>query len=237
MARGLLRGIWALSSATSAASFVVPVFRHAGGVARGAPLSRSMARGIGSGLSSPWDVVSAIPSRSLSSLKATSVGSTTTSTAPDSDVKPWKINLLYDGKCSLCMKEVTFLQKRDVDGNILFTDLNDPNFKAEENGGVDYEAGMKYIHAVLPDGEVVKGVEVFRRVYEVIGLGWVYAATKIPFIGAAADWAYDQWAIRRLQITGRPDLEVILKQRQEELKKKDFSCDDEGECEIDWDKL
>jgi len=63
-----------------------------------------MARGIGSGLSSPWDVVSAIPSRSLSSLKATSVGSTTTSTAPDSDVKPWKINLLYDGKCSLCMK-------------------------------------------------------------------------------------------------------------------------------------
>jgi hypothetical protein len=38
---------------------------------------------------------------------------------------------------------VTFLQKRDVDGNILFTDLNDPNFKAEENGGVDYEAGRK----------------------------------------------------------------------------------------------
>jgi len=24
---------------------------------------------------------------------------------------------------------------------ILFTDLNDPNFKPEENGGVDYEAG------------------------------------------------------------------------------------------------
>jgi hypothetical protein len=25
---------------------------------------------------------------------------------------------------------------------ILFTDLNDPDFKPEENGGVDYEAGM-----------------------------------------------------------------------------------------------
>jgi len=45
---------------------------------------------------------------------------------------------------------------------------------------------MKYIHAVLPNGEVVKGVEVFRRIYEVIGLGWVYAATKIPLIGSAA---------------------------------------------------
>ncbi len=45
---------------------------------------------------------------------------------------------------------------------------------------------MKYIHAVLPNGEVVKGVEVFRRIYEVIGLGWVYAATKLPLIGSAA---------------------------------------------------
>lgn len=31
------------------------------------------------------------------------------------------------------------------------------------------------IHAVLPDGSTVKGVEVFRRVYDAIGLGWVYA--------------------------------------------------------------
>ena len=46
--------------------------------------------------------------------------------------------------------------------------------------------GMKYIHAVLPNGEVVKGVEVFRRIYEVIGLGWVYAVTKLPLIGSAA---------------------------------------------------
>mgnify|MGYP006953060487 CR=1 FL=1 len=49
---------------------------------------------------------------------------------------------------------------------------------------------MKYIHAVLPNGEVVKGVEVFRRIYEVIGLGWVYAATKIPLIGSAAGTFY-----------------------------------------------
>eukprot|EP00624_Nannochloropsis_granulata_P006174 evm.model.NODE_4484_length_14521_cov_34.797466.4 len=97
---------------------------------------------------------------------------------------------------------------------------------------------MKYIHAVLPNGEVVKGVEVFRRIYEVIGLGWVYAATKLPLIGSAADWAYDQWAIRRLQITGRPDLEVILRERQEAAAaKKDADCEDKGECEIDWDKI
>lgn len=34
------------------------------------------------------------------------------------------------------------------------------------------------IHAVLPDGSTVKGVEVFRRVYDAIGLGWVYAGAQ-----------------------------------------------------------
>ena len=32
---------------------------------------------------------------------------------------------------------------------------------------------MERIHAVLPDGRVVKDVEVFRRLYEAVGLGWV----------------------------------------------------------------
>jgi hypothetical protein len=43
---------------------------------------------------------------------------------------------------------------------------------------------MGRIHAVLPDGTLVKNIEVFRRVYETLGMGWVYAATKLPIIGA-----------------------------------------------------
>lgn len=59
-----------------------------------------------------------------------------------------------------------------------------------------------------------------------------------PFFTFQPDWAYDQWAIRRLQITGRPDLEVILRERQEAAAaKKDADCEDKGECEIDWDKM
>ncbi len=30
--------------------------------------------------------------------------------------KAWEINLLYDSDCPLCMKEVDFLRKRDVEG-------------------------------------------------------------------------------------------------------------------------
>ncbi len=44
--------------------------------------------------------------------------------------------------------------------------------------------------------------------------------------------------MNRLKWTGRPELEEIIKQRQEELKNKTFDpCEDDGECEIDWDKL
>lgn len=47
---------------------------------------------------------------------------------------------------------------------------------------------MERIHAVLPDGTVVRDVEVFRRAYEAVGLGWVYAATKYEPVMNLANW-------------------------------------------------
>ena len=46
---------------------------------------------------------------------------------------------------------------------------------------------MGTIHGILPDGRVVTNVEVFRRLYEAVGLGWVYAATKVEPVRKAAD--------------------------------------------------
>ncbi|WP_298907743.1 hypothetical protein [uncultured Nostoc sp.] len=41
---------------------------------------------------------------------------------------------------------------------------------------------MGRIYAVLSDETLVKNVEVFRRIYEILGMGWVYAATSLPVI-------------------------------------------------------
>lgn len=46
---------------------------------------------------------------------------------------------------------------------------------------------MGNIHAILPDGKVVTNVEVFRRLYEAVGLGWVYAITKVQPFGYIID--------------------------------------------------
>jgi len=128
----------------------------------------------------------------------------------------WKIKLLYDGECPLCLREVNFLQKRDGGrGLVKFVDIADENYQPQENGGVDFETAMGRIHGVLPDGTVVKDIEVFRRVYEALGMGWVYAVTKLPILGAIADWIYGLWADRRLGLTGRPDLKTIIAQKQQ----------------------
>lgn len=163
---------------------------------------------------------------------------------------------------------------------------------------------FQVIHAVLPDGSTVKGVEVFRRVYECVfpfvdimayafiwrhvhtcrthafrpipmhllpftsqgdrpGLGLRRCVqntilcprgftaptplshisppsthtnptvTKLPLVGSVADAAYDLWAVNRLRITGRPELEEILKERQAKIKGTNYDdCSDE--CEIKW---
>ncbi|HEY9601189.1 MAG TPA: DUF393 domain-containing protein [Allocoleopsis sp.] len=138
-------------------------------------------------------------------------------TAPE---KPsWQIKLLYDGECPLCVREVNFLRKRDAGrGKVAFVDIADDDYTPSLHGGVDFETAMGRIHAVLPDGTVIKNVEVFRRVYDILGMGWIYAATKLPVIGWIVDTLYEIWADWRLALTGRPDLATIISDRQKRIE-------------------
>ena len=140
----------------------------------------------------------------------------------------WKIKLLYDGECPLCLREVKFLQKRDAGrGIVAFVDIAADDYQAENNGGIDFKTAMGRIHAVLPDGSAIKNVEVFRRVYEELGMGWVYAVTKLPIISVLADALYSIWADWRLPLTGRPNLDIILQQRTSQL-----ACNTENRCHL-----
>ena len=141
---------------------------------------------------------------------------TTITTAPNTEFPAYEIKLLYDGECPLCLREVNFLRKKDAGrGKVVFVDIADDNYSPEENAGIDYETAMTRIHAVLADGTVVKNIEAFRKVYEVLGMGWIYALTKIPVIGWIANKVYEIWANLRLKITGREDLSVILSKREQ----------------------
>jgi predicted DCC family thiol-disulfide oxidoreductase YuxK len=149
-------------------------------------------------------------------------------TLPPTTQPTWQIKLLYDGACPLCLREVNFLQRRDGGrGLVAFVDIADDNYDPAAHGGVDFETAMGRIHAVLPDGTVIRNVEVFRRVYEVLGMGWVYALTKLPVVGAIADWLYGVWADYRLVLTGRPNLATVVAERHQRLE-----CKTQERCRI-----
>ncbi|EDX84463.1 conserved hypothetical protein [Synechococcus sp. PCC 7335] len=145
--------------------------------------------------------------------------SATKSSRQTPDTSDWKLNLLYDGACPLCVREVNFLQKKDAGrGIVKFTDIADLDYSPEENGGVDFETAMGRIHAVRADGTVVKNVAVFQEVYDALGIGWMYAPTKWPVIGPVIDKLYDIWADWRLAVTGRPALDQVIAERQAKIE-------------------
>ena len=143
---------------------------------------------------------------------------TTAASAEAPNATAWKIKLLYDGDCPLCLREVNFLRKKDNGrGLVAFTDIAADDYSAEANSGVDFATAMGRIHAVLPDGTVIKNVEVFRQVYAALGIGWIYAPTAWPIVGPLVDWVYGIWADWRLAVTGRPSLKTILAEREARL--------------------
>merc|ERR1719352_309675 len=157
-------------------------------------------------------------------------------TAPaevDASSSSWRINLLFDGDCPTCMKQVEFLKKRmdenpEYTGLIRFTNLADPDYTAEASGGVAFEDGMRHIHAVTRDGQVFTGMEVFRRIYQMVGMEWVYTVTTFPFLGELFDWLYDVWSEHRLVLAGRQDIIDRIKEHQQKIQ--DLSLE---ECEVE----
>jgi predicted DCC family thiol-disulfide oxidoreductase YuxK len=110
----------------------------------------------------------------------------------------------YDGACPICSREVAALRRLDRGGRIRFTDLAAPGFDASAVG-IPWADLMDRIHARLPDGKVVEGVEVFRRIYAALGYGWLVAPTRLPGVRQLLDLAYRTFARNRMRLTGRCD--------------------------------
>ncbi len=89
-----------------------------------------------------------------------------------------KFILLFDGGCPLCQREVSFLRSRDCRNTITFVDIDSPTYNPELCRGISYREAMGRIYAITAGGEILKGVQVFREAYHLVGLGWVYAPTK-----------------------------------------------------------
>lgn len=113
-----------------------------------------------------------------------------------------EIEVLYDGDCPLCDREVKMLRRWDRKRRIRFTNIAAAEFEAGDYG-LTQEELMVEIHARLPDGAWSRGFEVFRRIYSALGWGPAVSLTRLPVVSNLLDGAYRSFARNRLRMTRR----------------------------------
>jgi len=117
------------------------------------------------------------------------------------------LEVFFDGDCPLCTKEVNMIASKDSKSQIRFTDIAAPHFDAASRGFTQQQL-MDEIRAVLPDGTCLSGVEVFRRMYSLIGFTRTVSLTRLWGVRHGLDAAYAVWAKNRLKLTGRCEGDV-----------------------------
>ncbi|CAI7850410.1 unnamed protein product, partial [Closterium sp. NIES-54] len=76
--------------------------------------------------------------RAGTAFAAAQAESATSAEQQESDT--WKVKVLYDGDCPICMKQVEFLSARNKQFQTLkFVDISSEDYDPDENGGVEYE--------------------------------------------------------------------------------------------------
>lgn len=109
----------------------------------------------------------------------------------------WELKVYYDGRCPLCVREINWLRKKNLDERVAFEDYNLKTCQAKEEFGLEREQLHRKIHAVTDEGQVLKGMEVFRKLYAMLGMGWVVSWTGWPVLKWLFDGLY--WCFARIR--------------------------------------
>ncbi len=115
---------------------------------------------------------------------------------------PIEIEVFFDGDCPLCLREIGVLRRWDGKKRIRFTDIAGTSFRTAEPD-LDWNQLMAQMHGRLPSGELISGVEVFRRMYSAVGLGKLVWISRLPGLSWFLELGYRLFARHRLWLTGR----------------------------------
>lgn len=108
------------------------------------------------------------------------------------------LELLYDGDCPLCKREICMLKK--LDRQTKFIDIASKDFTHPK---VDYKTAMAEMHAVDTQGNILKGIPAFAAVYARSQLLIASTLFRLPFVQSILRPFYNLFAKNRLWLTGR----------------------------------
>ena len=109
-----------------------------------------------------------------------------------------RYQLLYDGACPICSREVLWLHRRRPEA-IEAVDIASANFDASAYG-LTPEQVDGALYGIRPDGSTTVGMESLREGYRLAGLGWLIAWTGWWPARPAFDAFYRQFARNRMRI-------------------------------------
>ncbi|MGE3979413.1 MAG: thiol-disulfide oxidoreductase DCC family protein [Nitrospira sp.] len=114
----------------------------------------------------------------------------------------YPLTVFFDGACPICDREISLMKRLDRRRRLVFCDFSRPDYDPTSIDISPAELG-RIIHARCGDGTVITGVDVFRAMWEAVGLGFLARLTRFSLIEPLVVQAYAWFARNRLRLTGR----------------------------------
>lgn len=117
-------------------------------------------------------------------------------------MNPPALELYFDGRCALCVKEMQRLVHRDSERRLAFVDIAAPGFDPAPLG-VDLAGLNREMHSRTADGRVLVGIDSLLAAYTLIGRGWAVWPLRVPGLRHGLAGAYRLLARNRYRLSRR----------------------------------
>jgi predicted DCC family thiol-disulfide oxidoreductase YuxK len=114
----------------------------------------------------------------------------------------YPLTVFFDGACPICEREIALMRRLDRRRQLEFFDFSVQEYDAASSGFAAADLGA-VIHARWADGSVITGVEVFRAMWEAVGLGVLARLSRLSLVEPLVLRVYAWFARNRMRLTGR----------------------------------
>jgi predicted DCC family thiol-disulfide oxidoreductase YuxK len=143
----------------------------------------------------------------------------------------YPLTIFYDASCPVCALEMDHLRTRDAGRRLRLVDMSATGFDAGRFGLTPAELDA-VIHALRPDGSVVRGMAVLRLAYAAAGLGWVLRPSAAAPLRPLFDAGYRLFARHRKSISrALAPFIAALRERRARRTLADMNACAAGTCE------
>ena len=114
----------------------------------------------------------------------------------------YPLTVFFDGACPICDREIALMKRLDRRRQLEFCDFSAQEYDAASSGFAAADLAT-VIHARWADGRVITGVDVFRAMWEAVGLRFLASLSRLSVVEPLVLKAYAWFARNRLRLTGR----------------------------------